>query len=176
MENLLDAFGIRSARFTADASEYYHPGRKASVYAGGEKLGELGEIHPDVCSAFDIGKRVYIAELDLKKLSAASSDVVKYEPLPRFPSVERDIALIVDADVPAGALLDCIRENAGPYFESAELFDVYTGDKLGEGKKSLAYTIVLRAKDRTLLDEEANAARDAVVAAAAAQFGAKLRD
>ncbi len=176
VENLLDAFGIRSTRFMADASEYYHPGRKASVYGGGEKLGELGEVHPDVCAAFDIGKRVYIAELDIRKLCAASNDVVKYEPLPRYPAVERDIALIVDADVPAGALLDCIRENAGPYFESAALFDVYTGDKLGAGKKSLAYTIVLRSKDRTLLDEEANAARDAVVAAAAAQFGAKLRN
>ena len=130
VENLLDAFGIRSTRFMPDASEYYHPGCKASVYACGEKLGELGElgeVHPDVCAAFDIGKRVYIAELDIKKLSAASCDVVKYKPLPRFPEVERDIALIVDADVPAGALLDCIRENAGPYFESAALFDVYTG-------------------------------------------------
>ena len=119
---------------------------------------------------------MYIAELDIKKLSAASNDVVRYEPLPRFPAVERDIALIVDTDVPAGALLDCIRENAGAHFESAALFDVYTGDKVAAGKKSLAYTIVLRAKDRTLLDEEANAARDAVVAAAAAKFGAKLRE
>ena len=176
VENLLDAFGIRSIRFMAEASEYYHPGRKASVYAGGEKLGELGEMHPDVCAAFDIGKRVYIAELDLRKLCDASDDVVKYEPLPRYPAVERDIALIVNADVPAGDLLDCIRVSAGPHFESAALFDVYTGDKLGAGKKSLAYTIVLRAKDRTLLDEEANAVRDAVVAAAGTQFGAKLRD
>jgi phenylalanyl-tRNA synthetase beta chain len=176
VENLLEAYGIRSTRFMTDASEYYHPGRKASVYASGEKLGELGEIHPDVCAAFGIGKRVYLTELDLRKLCDASDDVVKYEPLPRFPAVERDVALIVDAEVPAGDLLNCIRMNAGPYFESAALFDVYTGDKLGAGKKSLAYTIVLRAKDRTLLDEEANGARDAVVAAAGAQFGAKLRD
>jgi len=176
VENLLDVFGIHNRRYMADGAEYYHPGRKASVYAGGEKLGELGEVHPDVCAAFDIGKRVYIAELDLQKLCSAADDVVKYEPLPRFPAVERDIALIVNDDVPSGDLLDCIRVNAGPFFESAALFDVYTGDKLGVGKKSLAYTIVLRAKDRTLLDEEANEARDAIVAAAGAKFGAKLRD
>ena len=176
VENLLDAFGIRGMRYMADGAEYFHPGRKASVYAGGEKLGELGEIHPDVSAAFGIGKRVYFAELWLKRICEAADDVVKYEPLPKYPAVERDIALIVDADVPAGELLDCIRVNAGLYFESAALFDVYTGEKLGEGKKSLAFTIVLRAKDRTLLDEEANEARDAVVMATGAKFGAKLRD
>lgn len=176
LENLLEAFGIYNTRYMADGEDYFHPGRRASVYAGGEKLGELGEVHPDVCAAFDITKRVYLAEIDLSALCEAANDVVKYEPLPKFPAVERDVALIVNEDVPAGDLLDCIRENAGPYFESAALFDVYTGDKLGAGKKSLAYTIVLRAKDRTMLDEEANQARDAVVAAAGAKFGAKLRD
>ncbi len=176
VENLLDAFGIRSTHFMADGAEYFHPGRKASVYAGGEKLGELGEIHPDVSAAFGIGKRVYIAELWLKRICEAAEDVVRYEPLPKYPAVERDIALIVNAEVPAGALLDCIRSNAGPYFESAALFDVYTGEKLGEGRKSLAFTIVMRAKDRTMLDEEANETRDAIVMAAGAQFGAKLRD
>ena len=176
VENLLDTFGIRGMRYMADGAEYFHPGRKASVYAGGEKLGELGEIHPDVSTAFGIAKRVYFAELWLKRICEAADDVVKYEALPKYPAVERDIALIVDADVPAGEMLDCIRVNAGTFFESASLFDVYTGEKLGEGKKSLAFTIVLRAKDRTLLDEEANEARDTVVSAASAKFGAKLRD
>ena len=94
--------------------------------------------------------------------------------LPRFPAVERDIALIVDADA-CGRAAGLHTRKRRPYFESAALFDVYTGDKLGEGKRALLHH-VLRSKDRTLLDEEANAARDAVVEAAAAQFGAKLRD
>ncbi len=176
LENLFDAFGIKSLRYMNDAADYYHPGRKASVYAGGSKLGEFGEVYPDVADAFGISKRVYVAEISLKALCEAADDTVKYEPLPKYPAVERDIALIVNTDVTSGSLLECIRNNAGDYFESASLFDIYTGEKLGAGKKSLAYNIVFRAKDRTLMDEEVNAARDAVATAAARELGAKLRD
>ncbi len=176
LENLFDAFGIKSLRYMSDAADYYHPGRKASVYAGGSKLGEFGEVYPDVAAAFGISKRVYVADICLKSLCEAADDVVKYEPLPKYPAVERDIALIVSDEVTSGSLLDCIRNNAGELFESASLFDIYTGEKLGAGKKSLAYNIVFRAKDRTLMDEEVNAARDAVVSAAGRELGAKLRD
>lgn len=176
LENLFDTFGIKNLRYMSDAADYYHPGRKASVYAGGSKLGEFGEVYPDVAAAFGISKRVYVAEIGLKALCEAADDMVKYEPLPKYPAVERDIALIVQHDVTSGSLLECIRQNAGEFFESASLFDIYTGEKLGAGKKSLAYNIIFRAKDRTLMDEEVNAARDAVVAAAARELGAKLRD
>jgi phenylalanyl-tRNA synthetase beta chain len=176
LENLFDAFGIKNLRYMSEAADYYHPGRKASVYAEGSKLGEFGEIYPDVAEAFDISRRVYVAEIGLKALCKAADDVKKYEPLPKYPAVERDIALIVNADVTSGSLLECIHENAGELFENASLFDVYTGEKLGEGKKSLAYNIVFRAKDRTLMDEEVNAARDAIVEAAGREFGAKLRE
>lgn len=176
VENLLDSFGIRKAKFTAEGAAYYHPGRKAAVYAGSDKLGEIGEIHPDVLEAFGVGKRVCVADLSLEALCGAAEDTVKFEPLPKFPAVERDIALIVGKDVAAGDLLECIEKHAGQYFENAALFDVYTGGQLGEGKKSLAFTIVFRAKERTLLDAEANEARDAVAAAAARQFGAKIRE
>ena len=176
LENLFDAFGIKSLRYMNDAANYYHPGRKASVYAGGSKLGEFGEVYPDVADAFGISKRVYVAEISLKALCEAADDTMKYEPLPKYPAVERDIALIVNTDVTSGSLLECIRNYAGEYFESASLFDIYTGEKLGAGKKSLAYNIVFRAKGRTLMDEEVNAARDAVVTAAARELGAKLRD
>ncbi len=176
LENLFDAFGMKNLRYMNEAADYYHPGRKASVYAGGSKVGEFGEIYPDVAEAFGISRRVYVAELGLKALCDAADDVVKYEPLPKFPAVERDIALIANADVTSGSLLECIRENAGEFFEKASLFDVYMGEKLGKDKKSLAYNIVFRAKDRTLMDEEVNAARDAIVAAVGREFGAKLRE
>ncbi len=176
IENLVEAFGVKQIHYMPEAETYFHPGRKASVYANGSKVGEMGEIHPDVAGAFGISRRVYLADLSLRALCGEADDVVKYEPLPKFPAVERDIALIVNNDVLSGSLLDCIRENGGEFFESASLFDVYTGGKLGEGKKSLAYNIIFRAKDRTMLDEEANAARDAIVAAAGSRFGAKLRD
>ncbi len=177
VENIIESFGIKDIKFIDEAAPYYHPGRKASVFSGNKKLGELGEIAPDTAEAFGISdRRVYIAELMLSALIAASDDTKKYEPLPKFPAVSRDIALIVDKNVQAGELLKCIYDNAGPHFESASLFDVYTDDKLGSDKKSLAYSIIFRAKDRTLLDNEANEARDAVVLAASRQFGAKLRE
>ncbi len=176
LENLFDTFGVKSLRYMSEAADYYHPGRKASVYAGGSKICEFGEIYPDVTEAFGISRRVYVAEIGLKSLCEAADDVVKYEPLPKYPAVERDIALIVNADVTSGSLLECIRDNGGEFFETASLFDVYTGEKLGQGKKSLAYNIVFRAKDRTLMDEEVNAARDAIVEAAGREYGAKLRE
>lgn len=176
VENLLEAFGIKKAKFLAEGAVYYHPGRKASIYSENVKLGEMGEMHPDVAEAFEIGKRVCVAQLDLDKISEVSGETIKFEALPKFPAAQRDIALTVDAAVPAGALLECIENSAGQYFESAELFDVYTGGQLGEGKKSLAFTVVFRAKDRTLLDEEANEARDAIAKAAEKQFGARIRE
>ncbi|MBT7122562.1 MAG: phenylalanine--tRNA ligase subunit beta, partial [Clostridia bacterium] len=176
VENLLESFGILDTKLTAGASVYYHPGRAASLHIDGEKVGELGEIHPDVTKSYEIDKRVYVAELSLHAIIKATDDVKRYETLPRFPAAERDLALTLDESVPAGDVLDCIKSSAGEFFESAKLFDVYTGDQLGAGKKSLAFSIVFRAKERTLLDEEANAARDAVVAAAGAAFGAKIRD
>jgi phenylalanyl-tRNA synthetase beta chain len=109
-------------------------------------------------------------------ICGAADDTKKYEPLPKYPAAERDLALIVDNDVLAADLVSCIKDNAGPHFESVALFDVYTGGQVGEGKKSLAFSIVFRAKDRTLRDEEANEARDAIALAAEKKYGAKMRE
>ena len=176
VQNLLESFGIKDAKYLSEAPVYYHPGRKASVYSDGEKLGDLGEVHPDVAESYDISSRVYVAELSLRALLAAADDTKRYVPLPKFPAAERDLALILGEDVPAADVLECIRQNGGEFFESAALFDVYTGSQVGEGKKSLAFSIVFRAKDRTLRDEEANDARDAIVDAAQAAFGAHIRE
>jgi len=176
VENLLESFGISKPVFAPEAGGYYHPGRKATVYADGEKLGEMGEIHPDVASAYDIDKRIYLAELNVHEIASAGNDVRKYTALPRFPAAERDLALIVGETVSAAALQDCIEQNAGEFFESAALFDVYSGAPIEQGKKSMAFSIVFRAPDRTLLDEEANDARDRIVAAAHEAFEAKIRD
>lgn len=176
VENICESFGVKNAKFVAEGASYFHPGRKASVYSGSVKLGEMGEMHPDIADAFGIGKRVCVALLDTESINEVSDEAVKFEALPKYPAVERDIALTIDANVPAGNVLECIENSAGQYFESTALFDVYSGGQLGEGKKSLAFTIVFRAKDRTLLDEEANEARDAVAKAAAKQFGAKIRE
>ncbi len=176
VENLLEAFGIHNVKFTPEGSVYYHPGRKAAIGVKNARLGEMGEVHPDVAGEYGINKRVYIAELWVDALVSQAVEVMRYEPLPKFPAVERDLAFTVDEKVLAGSLLDCIKKHGGAHFENVRLFDVYTGEKLGAGKKSLAFTVVFRAKDRTLTDEEANAARDVIVAAAAKSLGAALRE
>jgi phenylalanyl-tRNA synthetase beta chain len=176
IENILESFGINDARFVPEGALYYHPGRRASVYSGGQVLGQMGEIHPDVAQNYGISKRVYIAEMCVHAICGAADDTKKYEPLPKYPAAERDLALIVDNDVLAADLVSCIKDNAGPHFESVALFDVYTGGQVGEGKKSLAFSIVFRAKDRTLRDEEANEARDAIALAAEKKYGAKMRE
>ena len=140
----------------------------------GVKLAALGEIHPDVAERFDIKGRVYVAEVDLDALMPLEKDFYGIKPLPKFPSVSRDIAVVVDETVGAGTMMDAIRRAAAKTLEDVKLFDIYRGDKLGKGKKSVAYAITLRASDRTLTDEEINATMDKVLKALKA-FGAELR-
>ena len=170
---LLAKFGV-TAQIEAAGDGYYHPGRKAIMTANGVKLAALGEIHPDVAEKFDIKGRVYVAEIDLDALMPLEVDFYGIKPLPKFPAVSRDIAVVADEAVGAGTMLDAIKKAAGKTLEDARLFDIYRGEKLGKGKKSVAYSITLRAPDRTLTDEEINATMDKVLKALQA-FGAELR-
>ncbi|MFC6883063.1 MULTISPECIES: phenylalanine--tRNA ligase subunit beta [Actinomadura] len=157
----------------ADRHEPWHPGRCAALYAGGTLVGHAGELHPRVIKAYGLPARTCAMELEMRRLG---------EPrLPRSPKVStypvatQDVALVVGADVPAGEVEGALREGAGDLLESIRLFDLYTGEQVGEGRKSLAYTLRFRAPDRTLTAEEASAARDAAVAVAADRTGATLR-
>ena len=171
---LLAKFGL-SAQIEAAGDDYYHPGRRAVMSVAGQRLATLGEIHPDVAEAFEIGRRVYVAEVDLEALKPLEKDFYGIRPLPRFPAVSRDIAIVVDEAVGAGTMMDVIRRAAGKTLEDVKLFDIYRGDKLGAGKKSVAYAITLRASDRTLTDEEINATMAKVLKALEDEFGAELR-
>lgn len=157
----------------ADRHEPWHPGRCAALYAGDTLVGHAGELHPRVIKAYGLPARTCAMELEMRRLG---------EPrLPRSPKVStypvatQDVALVVGADVPAGEVEGALREGAGDLLESIRLFDLYTGEQVGEGRKSLAYTLRFRAPDRTLTAEEASAARDAAVAVAADRTGATLR-
>ena len=156
---------------------YYHPGRKAelSIRGGSVKLGEMGEIHPVTAEKFALPERAYIAEIDVDVLRACQVELGAIKPLPRFPAVSRDIALVVDEAVGAGDLLGTIEKAAGKLCENVKLFDVYKGERLGQGKKSLAYTIMLRSPDHTLTDSEINAAMDKVLGSVQKAYGAVLR-
>ena len=118
------------------------------------RLAVLGEVHPEVAAAYGIDTRVYVAEIDLSLLYALPQPRVLYRPLPRFPAVERDLALLCDDDKPVAEIERAIRSAGGHLLESVELFDVYRGAQILTGKKSVAYSLKFRTADRTLSDED----------------------
>jgi phenylalanyl-tRNA synthetase beta chain len=169
------------AELTVEAAQFapWHPGRCAALYVeldGGRTLvGHAGELHPRVLKALGLPERSCAMELDLDLVERAGGGVVEGPHVSTFPVATRDVALVVDASVPAADVESTLRAGAGELLESLRLFDVFTGEQLGEGKKSLAYALRFRAPDRTLTADEASAARDAAVAAAVERTGAVLR-
>jgi phenylalanyl-tRNA synthetase beta chain len=157
----------------------WHPGRCAEVVltreTGAGTLGHAGELHPRVCQAFGLPPRTAVAEVDLTVLLEHAVAVVAAPSLSSFPVAKEDVALVVDADLPAQTLAETLREGAGELCESVRLFDVYTGEQIGAGRKSLAFALRFRAPDRTLTEAETAAARDAAVALAAERHGAQQR-
>ncbi|OQB20438.1 MAG: Phenylalanine--tRNA ligase beta subunit [Firmicutes bacterium ADurb.Bin182] len=176
IEQLLETFRLTDCKFAAGGGEYLHSGRKAMVFADGECIGELGEIHPVTASSYDIPARVYVAELDFYRLTAHKRSHARYASLPKYPVVPRDIAVVVDNGVTAGELKEAIESvSAEVLIENAELFDVYRGSNIPENKKSMAYSFTLRCLDRTLTDEDITSAMNAVVRTLKEKFGALLR-
>ncbi|NLG25342.1 MAG: phenylalanine--tRNA ligase subunit beta [Clostridiales bacterium] len=171
---LLAAFGIR-AEVAAGGDGSFHPGRKALLRAGGVELGQVGEVHPDTAGNFEIDRRVYAAWLNLALVRSAARPIIGSAPLPRFPAVSRDMALVVDEAVEVGPLMAALAASGGAALEDVRLFDVYRGAQLGEGKKSAAFALTFRAPDRTLTDAEVDVAMAAMRSACADRFGAKIR-
>ncbi|WP_329584729.1 phenylalanine--tRNA ligase subunit beta [Kitasatospora sp. NBC_01250] len=155
----------------------WHPGRCAELLVAGTDrvVGHAGELHPRVIKALHLPERTAVAEIDLDLLSADGERTVEGPAVSGYPVATQDVALIVDAAVPAAEVEAALREGAGELLEAIRLFDVFTGEQVGEGKKSLAYALRFRATDRTLTADEASAARESAVAAALARTGAVLR-
>ncbi|PZS34270.1 MAG: phenylalanine--tRNA ligase subunit beta [Pseudonocardiales bacterium] len=153
----------------------WHPGRCAALSVDGRLIGHAGELHPRVTAALDLPPRTAAVELDLSALFAAQPGLVAAPQVSGFPPATQDVALVVDDDVPAAAVEDALREGAGDLLEAVRLFDVFAGEQIGRGRRSLAYALRFRAPDRTLTVQEATAARDAAVAEAARRTGAVLR-
>ncbi|OEV30953.1 phenylalanyl-tRNA synthetase subunit beta [Streptomyces nanshensis] len=168
---------VRSARH-----EPWHPGRCAALHVGGPDgdgegtlVGYAGELHPRAVKALGLPQRSCAMELDLDAVGKAGGGVVPAPRVSGFPVATRDVALVVDESVPAARVETALREGAGELLESVRLFDVFTGEQVGGGKKSLAYALRFRASDRTLTADEASAARDSAVASAVERTGAVLR-
>ncbi len=157
------------------AAAPWHPGRCARVILAGATIGHAGELHPQVCVAWGIPPRTSYAEVDLDVLVAAAPPLPQAPGLSSMPVAKEDIALVIPAEVPAAAVLEALRRGAGELLESVRLFDVYTGDPVPSGHRSLAFSLRLRAADRTLTESDAAAVRDAAVAEAARATGARLR-
>ena len=153
----------------------WHPGRCAEVSVGGKVIGHAGELHPKVCQAFGLPARSSAVELNLDALIAAGPTSVTAQPFSSYPVAKEDVALIVAADVPAAEVEAALVEGAGELLESIRLFDLYTGEQIGEGKKSLAFALRFRADDRTLKETEVSAARQAAVQVTVDRFGAVQR-
>jgi phenylalanyl-tRNA synthetase beta chain len=160
-------------RIVADQHAPWHPGRCAALYVGDTLVGHAGELHPRVIQAYGLPPRTCALELELSRFDADHTPMAPH--VSTYPVATQDVALVVDGAVPAAEVEAALRDGAGELLESIRLFDVYTGEQVGEGRKSLAYTLRFRASDRTLTAEETTAAREAAVAAAAERMGASLR-
>ena len=165
VEAVLDKLGIRKLiTYTPeDDRPYLHPGRKADIMVDGQTIGFLGEIHPEVAENYNIGTKVYVAVLDVERLTELSNFDIKYKGVAKFPAVTRDISLVMKKNVLAGQVEEIIRKNAGKTLESVKLFDVYEGEQLSADEKSLAYSIRFRATDRTLEDKDVTTVMDKIL-------------
>ncbi len=175
VETLLDSLSVEDISVEADSTiPYYHPGRCAKLYSGETYLGTIGEIHPAVAENYGIGTRVYVARLDCNTLFTVRSGDKEYHPLPKFPATTRDLALLCDDDLPVQSIEKAIRAGAGKLLEKTELFDIYKGKQIPEGKKSVAYNITMRSADRTLTDEDVEKAMNKILKNLA-DLGASIR-
>lgn len=155
---------------------YMHPGRLASVTVDGKELGYVGEIHPAVAESYGIGTKAYVAVLSTDVLVESAAFDKTFKALPKFPAVERDIAMLVHDSVIVKDIENVIKEKGGKLLESVKLFDVYKGKQIAEGFKSVAYSVMFRAADRTLTDEEISSPMKKIVAELESKLGAQLRD
>ncbi len=157
VEEAFAAFGV-TPEYERSAEPYLHPGRQAAAKLDGEAVAVFGELHPDTAQRYGLGVRAYVAEVHLEKLYAVRQPVTYYQPLPRFPAVERDLALLCDEEMPVAEIEKTIRDHAGRYLESVTLFDVYQGAQIEAGKKSVAYALSFRSPQGTLTDAEIDGA------------------
>jgi len=153
----------------------YHPGRCAEVFAGGSPIGILGQIHPSVAQNYDVDAPLYCAELSFDALERAQGPAPVYTPLPKYPAVSRDIAVVCKQDITVGALESCIRRAGGKLLRSVELFDIYQGKGVADGCKSVAFNLTLRADDRSIVAAEADEEIRVILSALGSELGASLR-
>jgi phenylalanyl-tRNA synthetase beta chain len=176
VENIIDVLGVKKIKFQREnENPSFHPGKTAALYIKKQYVGVVGEVHPDVAENYGIDERCYIAELNLDVLYKNAVMDKSYTPLPKFPAVTRDIAVLVDDSILVQEIEDIIKNQGGKILESVKLFDVYKGKQVPEGKKSVAYALAYRGENRTLTDNDVSKVHDKIIRALEQKLGAELR-
>ena len=167
VEEFLEKMGMTKKRiYDPNAGKpFLHPGRQANIIYEGQVLGYLGEVHPEVVENYDMKNRVYVAVIDMPTIEKFATYDRKYEGIARYPAVNRDISMVMDKSIFVGQVEEILDKKGGAYLESYELFDVYEGEQIEAGKKSVAYSITFRAKDKTLEDAEINSSMERILKA-----------
>ena len=182
LKNILEScfhtlLGTKGLSFqSASEIEFLHPGKSGVIKFNDDEIGYIGELHPELTDKLDISKSLYVCEIDLNKVTAYSAGKERsFSPLPKFPSVRRDIALLIDDDIPASDILSVIDKSGAKLIEEASVFDVFTGGSVEQGKKSVAVSLQLRAVDKTLTEDEINKVQDKTLKKLQSVLGAELR-
>jgi len=176
VEALLSALRVKNAEFVPCTTETaFHPGRCAKVVVGETEIGIFGQIHPLTIANYNIDAVTAVAELNFDALFAAREEMPEYTQLPKYPALERDFSFVCDEEQTVGVLSSCMQRAGGALVESVHLFDIYRGPQIGEGKKSVSFSVMLRAADRTLTDEEADSTVKKILKKLEADCGAVLR-
>lgn len=175
LEELFRIFGISDLHFAAGGGDYLHPGRKAEIFLHGSRVGEIGELHPQVLENFAMDRRAVVAEIAMDAIYENAIADKRYQPLNRFPVVERDLAVMVDRGAPVGAMMESIQEQAGALLSGLSIFDIYEGDQVEAGKKSVAFSLSFQAPDRTLTGDEVQSLMESILACLKEKYQAMLR-
>jgi phenylalanyl-tRNA synthetase beta chain len=176
VENVLLGMGIEGYHFEKEMNHpTYHKGRCANIIWNGHVLGTFGEVHPHVLENFGLVERAYLADLDYNILVQLTNTEKKYKSIPKYPAIERDMAVLVKDEIESMQIETIVKETAGNLLESVKMFDMYKGKQILEGHKSVAYELVFRAEDRTLVDEEVNKIFSKVLKVLETEIGAQLR-
>lgn len=174
--NLFNVLNIKNIEFIKNnCIDYFHPGVCADILANGEKVGEIGQISYDVCKNFSIKKNIFVCEIDIEKIRDKVSLIKIYEPIIKYPAVKRDLAIIVDKDIDSGRIEKIFKNNSNNLLKNIELFDIYTGNQINKGKKSMAYKLTFQSKEKTLVDEDINSLIYNMLFDLKEQLGAYLR-
>ena len=176
VETLVENITGKTPKYIAEKNDVsYHPGRCAKILLDGEEIGIFGQIHPEVAANYGVDTEMYCAQISFEQLFKNVKGIQVYTPLPRFPSVSRDIAVVCESNIPVGDLSDCIKESGGDLLKDCTLFDVYTGHHIADGQKSVAFSLTMRADDRTMTDEDSERTISSVLEALKEKFGAVIR-